>query len=193
MSQTDSSAATCRCCGATIIDARQRRKICSNTVRPLMPTLIRLLGEHYHGAKTDTEIQQLLLPRGSFETFYICRQPCLYALQRFQKLETDLKVLHGDILNRLATQYSQSAVQSAVDNITSECTSLLGKHQRADNDMVANPPTKRSSVTTQPSACRRLLYAPSLPEELAAAPKQRVSPAVTVHCFSAEHVCCAFE
>ena len=155
-----------------------------------MPTLIRLLGEHYHGAKTDTEIQQLLLPRGSFETVYICRQPCFNALQRIQKLETDLKVLHGDILNRF---HSQSAVQSAVVNITSECTSMLGKHQRADNDTVANPLTKRSSVTTQLSARRRLLYAPSLLEELAAAPKQTVSPAVTVHCFSAEHVCCAFE
>ena len=147
-----------------------------------MPTLIRLLGEHYHVAKTDTEILQLLLPRG----FMLSRGFRSYKLH-------DLKVLHGDILNRLSTQYSQSAVQSAVDNITSECTSLLGKHQRADNDTVADPPTKRSSVTTQPSARRRLLYAPSLSEELAAAPKQPVSPAVMVHCFSAEHVCCAFE
>ena len=39
-------ATTCRCCGTAIIDARGRRKISSNTVRPLVPILIRLLGEH---------------------------------------------------------------------------------------------------------------------------------------------------
>ena len=129
---------------------------------------------------------------GSFSV-YICRQPCLYALQRFQKLETDLKVLHGNIVKRLATQYPQSAVQSAVDNITSECSSLLGKHQRADNDTDVNLPTKRESVTTQPSARRRVLYVPSLPGDLTAAPKQPMSPAVTVSCFSTEHICCVFE
>ena len=75
----------CRCCGTVIIDVRESRKVSSNTVRPLVPILIRLLGEHYYGEKTDT---QLLLPSGSFESVYICRQPCLYALQRFQKLET---------------------------------------------------------------------------------------------------------
>ena len=47
-----------------------------------VPILIRLLGEHktYRGEKTDT---QLLLPSGSFESVYIFRQPCLYALQGF--------------------------------------------------------------------------------------------------------------
>ena len=196
MSQIDSDltpATICRCCGTAITDARERRKISSNTVRPLVHILIRLLGEHYHGEKTDNEIQQLLLPSGSLESVYICRQPCLYALQRFQKLETDLKVLHGNIVKRLATQYPQSAVQSAVDNITSECSSLLGKHQRADNDTDVNLPTKRASITTQPSARRRLLYAPSLPGDPTAAPKQPKSPAVTVCCFSAEHIRCAFE
>ena len=81
---TPATTSTRRCCGTAICDARERRKISSNTARSLASILIRLLGEHYHGEKTDT---QLLLASGSFETVYICRQSCLYALQRFQKLE----------------------------------------------------------------------------------------------------------
>ena len=42
--------------------------VSSNAVRPLVPILIRLLGEHYRGEKTDTKIQQLLLPSGLFES-----------------------------------------------------------------------------------------------------------------------------
>ena len=58
--------------------------ISSNTVRFLAPVLIHLLGEHYYEEKTDT---QFVLASGSFESVYICRQSCLYALQRFQNLE----------------------------------------------------------------------------------------------------------
>jgi len=169
--------AACRCCGRTIADSRERRKISSDAVRPLMPTLIRLLGEHYRGEKTDVEIQQLLLPTGSLDGAYICRQPCLYALQRFQKLENDLKVLHGNILGRFASPYPQSDIT----HDSSDHTSVLGKHQRSGDDMEVDldPPAKR--VQTQPSARRRLLYAPSLPAH--AVSEQSKSPAVTVCCF----------
>jgi len=36
-----------------------------------------------------------LLPSGLFESVYICRQPCLHAPQRFQKLETVIKGLEN--------------------------------------------------------------------------------------------------
>ena len=95
-------ATTCRCCGTMIIDAREKRKVSSNTVRPLVPILSRLLGEHYRGEKTGTKIQQLLLPSGSFELkFDLCRQLCLYALQRFQKLETVKSVWKTSVHNDL--------------------------------------------------------------------------------------------
>ena len=84
-----------------IIDARERRKVSSNTVRPLVPILSRLLEEHYRGEKTGTKIQQLLLPSGSFESVDLCRQPCLYALQRFQKLETVKSVWKTSVHNNL--------------------------------------------------------------------------------------------
>ena len=67
MDYDQTRATTYRCCGTLIIDARERRKVSSNTVRPLVPNLIRFQGEHYRGEKTDTKIQQLLLPSGSFE------------------------------------------------------------------------------------------------------------------------------
>ena len=44
-------ATICRCCGTAIIDMRERCKISSNTVRPFVPILIHLLGEHYHGKR----------------------------------------------------------------------------------------------------------------------------------------------
>ena len=152
----------CCCCGNAITDSRERRKIGSNAVKPVIPTLISLLREHYRGEKTDNEIQQLLLPTGSLEV-YVCRQPCLNALQRYQKLQDDIKVLHANILGRFAAQYPRSAVH---DDTQSKCSSVLGKHQQScDGDL--DPPTKRAkmapTIYTQPSACRRLCCGPSLP------------------------------
>ena len=43
---TPATTSTCRCCGTAIIDAGERCKISSNTVRSLGPILIHLLGEH---------------------------------------------------------------------------------------------------------------------------------------------------
>jgi len=169
----------CCCCGNAITDSRERRKIGSNAVKPVIPTLISLLREHYRGEKTDNEIQQLLLPTGSLDV-YVCRQPCLNALQRYQKLQDDIKVLHANILGRFAAQYPRSAVH---DDTQSKCSSVLGKHQQScDGDLA--PPTKRAKMApthTQPSACRRLCYGPSVPSLEPAG-----SPAVTV-CWHVVH------
>ena len=107
----------CCCCWKAITDSREWQKIGSNAVKPVIPTLISLLREHYHGEKTDNKIQQLLLPTGSLDV-YMCRQPCLNALQRYQKLQDDIKVLHANILGQFAAQYPRSAVH---DDTQSQC------------------------------------------------------------------------
>ena len=140
----------CRCCGNAITNRREKRKISSNAVRPLIPTLIRLLGEHYHGEKTDSEIHQIWLPTGSLDDVYICRQPCLYALQRFQKLENDIKVQHASILGRFASQYPVLDDHQGFHN-QSKRSSVLGKHQRREDDtgMEVDPPAKRANIAPE--------------------------------------------
>ena len=50
---------TCHC-GTVIIDASERCKVSSNTVRSLVHILIRLLGEQYRGEKTEWLVQKRL-------------------------------------------------------------------------------------------------------------------------------------
>ena len=73
-----------------------------------IPTLVSLLSDRYCWENTN-KIQQFLLPTGSPDV-YVCRQHCLNALQRYQKLQDDIKVLHANILCRFAAQCPRSAV-----------------------------------------------------------------------------------
>ena len=112
----------CRCCGMDITDHRERRKLGSAPIAPVLSTLTRQLNRYYR--EFDVE----LLRRGC-----ICKG-CFRCIQRLTRLEEDTRNLQEEIRSRMSSVYVSSGF-------------VLGKHgrevtegDRSEGEAVPNTP-----------------------------------------------------
>ena len=160
----------CRCCGNSIPNHRERRKLRSPAGVGILPTLVKLLGKRFAGRKNEDEVERLIFSEffSSGTEPYICRQPCLSHLQKLQKLEIDMLELQTSIMSSLGLLYPSEESADSEEQIQlsrKRCTSV--------ND-IQGPPTKRQLLESPP-ASRRLLFPKPECSEIGK------SPSVTVY------------
>ena len=138
-----------RCCGNCIVDHRERRKLRSPAGVVIVPTLIKVLNNHFAGQKSRDEIEHLIFPLGVEP--YICRQPCLARLQRLQKLENDLRELQSNILGSLDSLYPLLQPEPLTSST----------RKRTPTQHIEPPPAKRLDIES-PVARRQLKFVGAL-------------------------------
>ena len=129
----------CRCCGNSIKDHRERRKLKSPAGVAILPTLTKLLNKHFDSKMSSEEAEQVLFPPGTEP--YICRQPCLAKLQRLQKMENDVVELKAAILCSFDSQSLRPAQHPTMS------TQLLGKRTPTQAGIEALPPKRIHTET----------------------------------------------
>ena len=152
----------CRCCGNSVTDHKERRKLRSPAGAAIVPTLTKLLRSHLGDKKSAEEPKCLLFPP-SVEP-YICRKPCLVRLQRLQRLEKDLVEVKTSILSSLDSLYPQS-LQPEQPTASMQ---LLEKRTPTQAN-IESPPAKRTH-TESPVAHRQLNFAVLGPPDVGKSP-----------------------